>query len=212
MNITKLTFLLAHCKDTLFPTADSYDLKMAKIDRFNINPPSLSNKLALEDANFQRLDTQVASIAGFTGLDNLYSITSKSLWANIYAYIMEHLSNFLKMGEFSFTFSIRHCHCFFVIPLSPTDHFLVFPSFYSTLLPSRFRNHPVVLKFLDSVGKFLEQVKQRSKTEVLIIYKAIKKMEVEDLSILKDIPSLIRTNPLKIILWLIDFNLEPIRY
>jgi len=192
---------------------DAAEIKMARLDAAYDQanpPPSQENILELQNAAFQRLETQAETLASFIGVDNLHSISSGRLWRSIYDFVLRHLSKFLEDNTFSFSFSIRYSYCLYVIPLPVTDYVLIFPSFYARLLPARVKSHPVAARFLASLDRFLAEVKKRSQAEVLMMYKAVRRARVEELEILKEIPELIRSDPLKIINWLVDFKLEPI--
>ncbi|ELA41945.1 uncharacterized protein VICG_00962 [Vittaforma corneae ATCC 50505] len=214
INITYITFI--ECKDALENfSPDKYDLKMSKLDSVYANQQTpendIDNSVALENEKMKRFETQVETLKGFMDIDNLYPVTSRKLWEAIYKFIIEHLKELVKDGRLGFTFYIRYNFCLYIIPLLPTEYVLVFPSFYHVIIPEKVKKYPLVLKFLTGLENFLKLVKKKSKVEVLPAFMVSKTFTSEkDIEIIKQIPDLIRTDPFKIIKWLIDFKIEPI--
>lgn len=203
-------------KDGLsFFKPDKYDKRMAMVDNAynkageNINDPN--NAAALEDELDEKLELQTRTLKKHLGLNNAHSIRSIKLWEEIYKYIIDHLKELLKDNKFGFTFYIRYNYCLFVIPLLPSDYILVFPAFYEKLIPPKIKKYPLVKNCLKAFRDFFHIVHKRSKKEVLpafFVYRTIS--GPKDLEIIKEIPRLIRKDPLKLLKWVFDFHIEPL--
>ena len=193
---------------------DKFDLKMAKNDLkifnfFDEKDQKLNSKIKkTEDAIF-KIEDQVETLKRFLNSKNIYPLTSTKLWEIIYDFIKGHLEDFLKNNELSFSIYIRYSFCSFIIPLLPSEYFLIFPSFYKILIPKKFRKNEHILKFIKIFDKFLLRVKARSSREFLPLFNFRKATSIqEDLEFIKEIPKIIISDPVKIIKWLLDFRLN----
>lgn len=190
---------------------DKYDMKLSKLDdeylKHNMNDMKTVEDTIFE--NNQRLENQVSTLKNFLEIDELYSLTSSYLWDKIYNYIIEHLNEFLENNQLSFKMYIRYNFCLYVIPLLPTDHFLVFPSFYKYIIPYKYRSTKLVLSITNRIDKFLGEIKKRKTKEILTVFYIKRSGTVkDDLEMIKMMPVLIKNDPMKILRWIVDFKAE----
>lgn len=199
-------------KDTLSKeVTDKYDIKLSNIDdeylQHNKNGIKTVEDVVFE--NNQRIENQVSTLKNFLEIDEIYPLTSSHLWEKIYNYIIEHLHEFLENNQLSFKMYIRYNFCLYVIPLLPTEYFLVFPSFYKYIIPYKYRSTKLVLGIIDRIDKFLEEIKKRETKEILTVFYIKRSGSVkDDLEMIKLMPVLIRNDPIRILRWIVDFKAE----
>ncbi|KAM0680437.1 hypothetical protein GINT2_001497 [Glugoides intestinalis] len=183
---------------------------MNKNDEIILNLiPEIDDEALQQEESFQNLEKQAEELGSLMQSDNMYSLTNSSLWEMIYKYIMENIDEFLKGQKLSIKMHIRYNFCLFVIPLLPTEYFLVFPSFYKKLLPQKMLNQPTIVEFIKAVDGFLDEVKSRKYTEILTVFIISRTVNLKDeLEIIKEIPRYIKEDPIKVIRWLMKFNVE----
>lgn len=155
------------------------------------------------------LEKQFKEISEHLNVDNLASLTNRDLWNDIYKSIMDQIHDFLKGKELSISFPIRYSMCFFIIPIISADKFLIFPAFYKFLIPSRIKSHESISKFLNSFDKLLNFIKKQSENDLLVnIYLKRNNTLKEEIEIIKMMPDLIVSDPVKIVRWISDFRAE----
>lgn len=204
--------LLSFCKDSLYKEMpDRYDLKLSKIDQNYLNSTKENTKTT-EDTIFennQRLDNQVSTLKNYLEIDEVYSLTSTKLWEKIYNYIVEHLNEFLENNQLSFKMHIRYNFCFYVIPLLPTEYFVVFPSFYKYFIPYKYRNEKAILNFTNGIDGFLKEIKNRRYKEILTVFYVKRSGTAKDeIEMIKKIPEMIKNEPMALIRWIMGFKVE----
>lgn len=195
----------------------SNDMKIAKLieqkeDQENLGGPngegSPQRKSLGAEENKDKLEDQVKALSKFMDTNNMYPLNSRKLWEMIYDFIIKHLDDFLKNNQIQFKIYMRYSFCAYIVPLLPTQYFLIFPSFYKILIPPKFKKNEFVASFLKIMDSFLEKVKKRSSNEMLPAFDFVRKgSSKDDLKMILEIPELVTTEPLKIVRWLIDFHL-----
>lgn len=192
---------------------DSYDMKLAHQD--SLTARTLDNDTAplpasIEAANkIDRLERQTEALRKLLGEDNLLPITSHQLWEMIFQYIMDHIEQFLKDNTLDIQIPMRYNFCMFVMPILFTDYFLVFPAFYKFLIPSKIKNILVVKNFLANLDQFLNFIKKKSEKELLITVHIKRTGSVkDDLEMIRQIPTFIVSDPIKVIRWMQDFSFK----
>lgn len=198
-----------------FEKPDKYDIRMAENDRLvrkafderDAENETQGNLDAIK--NNEKLDNQAETLKKHYGYTNMYPVTNKDLWRIIYEFIKKNLKDFLENNRLYFKIHIRYALCTFIIPLLPTEYFLIFPSFYASLIPPKFKQNEFVGKFLNTMETFLKRVRLRSKKELLPTFIfARKNSSMQDVEFILEIPDLIRNDPVKILRWLFEFELE----
>lgn len=217
--ITVTTFFLlfyipVRCIDALARyKPDKYEQKMSRIDSLYGDPVKKKiteeNEKALDKVVIHRLELQVKTLKSYMSIKDVYPISNSEIWERIHKYVMDNLKDLLKDLELRIPFHMRYNFCLYVIPLLPLHYVLIFPGFYKLLIPSAVRKNETAASFIAKVDKFLGEVKQRSKNEVLPSFTIKKTLtSPEDLAFMKQIPVLIKKDPLKIIEWLLSFRIE----
>jgi hypothetical protein len=209
-----LILVLCKVDQLAFDQPDKFDFKLAKNDLQIINfldqkDEKLNSKIIKTEENLLKLDNQVDTLRKYFESKNIHSLLSSNLWEKIYKFILENLDKYLKDSNLFFSISMRYSLCTYIIPLLPTEYFLIFPSFYKILIPKKVKKNEIVKKFIKSLDKFLLRVKYRSKRELLPNFRFIKKTSLkEDLEMIREIPKIINSEPLRLIKWVVEFEIE----
>ena len=196
-----------------FAAPDKYDIRLNENDKkladIMYNKDQLDNDVSVEiQKKEDRLDSQVSSIKKQLDSENVYSMTSKNIWRMIYNHIKEHLEQFLKGRDLVIKMYMRYSFCTYIIPLLPTQYVLLFPGFWEIFIPKKLKQNVYISKFIKTLKKFLNEVKKRSKNELLPAFTFSKSISGEqDIEFFLEVPVLIKTDPAKIIRWLLDFKL-----
>lgn len=201
--------------DTLaFEKPDKFDLKLGKNDMEIANildqkkDVPLPKSLKVEKNN-SKLDKQKNEMRKKFKTDNMFSVRDRKLWEIIYNFIKLHIEDFLNGTKLSFKIHMRYSFCTYILPLLPTEYFLLFPSFYKVFIPTKIKKSEFGKTFLGAIDKFLEKVKERSDKELLPTFTFARAgSSLEDIEFILTIPDLISTDPIKILRWLYDFELE----
>ena len=192
---------------------DKYDLKLGKNDMDITNyldqkKDVQARSLEVEENN-AKLDNQADTLNQYLGTNKMLPWTSRNLWKIIYDFIMKHIEDFLKDTKLSFKIHIRYAMCTFIVPLLPTEYFLIFPSFYERLIPMKFKRNEFVMMFLQAANSFLMKVRKRSAKELLPTFIFARKgSSLDDIKFMLTIPELITTDPMKLLRWVFEFELE----
>lgn len=195
---------------------DRFDKFMAKRDdeidglEKNVSNDNLVNPNHIEGMKKQeKLERQADAIRKMLKTKNAYPLTSKKLWDRLYQYIIDHIAEFLKNAQFSISFPIRYSFCVYVIPLIHINKTLIVPSVYKFLIPKDMAKLDIVKTFTKSFDEFMNVIKKRTKTEVLVTVRLKRQVTAsEDLEIIKRMPYLVKNDPLELIRWLFDFKAE----
>lgn len=196
------------------PRPDRYDIKMADNDRelaraFEDIEKSKEDSNVKAVKNKEKLNSQKEKLKKHLNTDQMYSLTDGDFWQMIYDFIKKNIADFLKDQTLFFTIYMRYSFCAYIIPLLPTQYFLIFPSFWKIFVPNKVLENESVKVFVKSLENFLKQVKERSDKEMLPVFVFTKSVTSEaDLDFLLEIPDLLTKDPVKIIRWLSDFKLE----
>ena len=212
-----LILLISYCiaKDDLFNIVpDKYDIKLNANDKALAE--KMDSKVELKDEksleiqkNKDKLNSQVDSIKKELGTNKVFPISSIDLWKFIYDFIKNNLDDFIKGKSLSIKMYMRYTFCVYIIPLLPTEYVLLFPSFWEIFIPNKFKKNIYISNFIETLKKFLKEVKERSDRELLPAFIFSKSITgEEDLEFFLEIPELISTDPGKIIRWLLDFKQE----
>lgn len=206
--------------DGMFHTNDDpFERKMSVMDII-LNPsPARPPARKLADlqierdlkrhALFQKLERQVKLLRSRMHYEDIHSIRSRFLWQKIYEYIMNNLEKHLKGLEFSVSVTMTYSFCFFIVPLRPTNYFMVIPNFLRLLFPRKVRRIPIVEQFLSLFESFMKRIKTRIDEDfiaTIVISKTL--TSSEDLKVIKDIPNMLEQDPLMLVKWLMGFNLR----
>lgn len=161
----------------------------------------------------EKLEKQAQALRKILKAKNIHPITSHNLWEQIYKYIEKHIVEYLENSHFSFSFPIRYGFCSFIIPLTPIEKTLIFPAFYKFLIPKKLTKIKLVEDFVKSFDNFLNMIKKKSQTELLITVTLKRETNgLKDLEMIKKIPDLVKSDPLKIIAWAFDFKADTLRF
>lgn len=194
---------------------DNYDLKLAHQDSLAAHTLGMLDRDLTQPTSIEitskidKLEKQTDDLKKLLGEENLLPITSHELWEMIFKYIMDNIEQFLKDNTVEIKIPMRYNFCVFVMPIVFTNYFLVFPAFYKFLIPSKVKSMPLVKDFLTRFDKFLNFIKDRSQKELLITVHIKRTKSVkEDFEMIRQIPTFIVSDPIKIIRWMKDFNVE----
>lgn len=192
---------------------DSYDMRLARQDGIAariLDKDTAPQPASVDVSNkIDKLEKQADALRKLLGEDNILPITSHKLWEMIFQYIMDHIEQFLKDNTIDIQIPMRYNFCVFVMPIVFTNYFLVFPAFYNFLIPPKVKSILMVKDFLTKFDRFLNFIKKKSKTELLITVHIKRTGSVkDDLEMIKQIPDFIVSDPIKIIRWMLDFSVE----
>jgi len=198
---------------------DKFERRMSALDVI-LNPspsPSPARKLAdlqlkrdlKKHALFQKLERQVKLLRSRMNYSDIHSIRSRRLWQEIHDFIMANLEKYLKGLEFRISVTMTYSFCFFVIPLRPTNYFMLIPNFFRLLFPRKIRKIPLVSEFLDKFDSFLKRIKGRIDEDFIGTFVITKTLtSSEDLKVIKEIPNMLEQDPLMLVKWLMSFNVR----
>lgn len=181
----------------------------------NRNDRSIENKLYdgdklfdKDDPNYKmdQLEDQADELKKILDNQKIYPITSNSFWEKLHDHIIENKEKYFFGTQFKFEFSVRYNFCLLVVPLVEIQNMIVFPAKYKFLIPREILKLDYVSSYLKGVDNVLSKIQKKSKQQLLINLTLRRSLNIDDLNILKKLPSDIFKNPEKIIKWLSEFS------
>lgn len=160
-------------------------------------------------ARTRRLEEQRDRLAKHLQTDSISALTDKDMWRRMHKYISANMPAHLDNGYFSISLVVQHIPCVFVFACIPAEVVVPLPSAYRFLIPRKAYGVPALKELLVGVGRFLAFVKKKSKkTFMITFYVGRTDNFAEDLDFLLEIPSLIKNDPIKILRWLLKFEVK----
>lgn len=157
----------------------------------------------------QKLKEQRDKLAKYLQTDDVYSLTSLDLWKKIREYIILNWPKLFNDGYLSIPLDIRYNFCVFIVMMIPAEVIFPIPAFYTYLIPKSAHKVPILKDALKELERFFAFVKKRSKKQFLIsFYVGRGGSPKEDLDFLLEIPKLITTDPIKILRWLLRYEIK----
>lgn len=183
------------------------DLKIyKKLNEKNIDKRGEAVKAMERDATLQ---AQRDKIAKLLKTEDVYKVTSSEFWRKIYNYIVENLEKLMENGYFSIPFLMRYSFCAHIVVFIPQEAAFVFPGFYKIFIPKQAYKIKILKDALEELDRFLEFIKKKSKNELLItVFFGRSGNPKEDLAFILEIPNYIRTDPIKILRWILKFEFK----
>lgn len=156
-----------------------------------------------------RLEEQRDKLAKHLGTDDVDAITNEAMWVRLRSWILENMEKLLAQGYFGLPLQIRYNWCMFIVIQIPAQVIFPIPAAYKYLVPKKAEKVPIVKDALRRLDEFFTFVKKRSATDFLITFTIGRAGTArEDFDFILEIPKLIRSDPIKIIQWILKFQIK----
>ncbi|KAI5168304.1 hypothetical protein PAEPH01_0017 [Pancytospora epiphaga] len=204
-------------KSTVFREKPDYgDIRMAQNDMLLSGKNSVENTAdsiispSMESITKNaRLKEQRDKLAKYLGTEDIYSLTSHTLWEKIRKFILDHWKELCPDGYLSIPLTIRYGFCVYIVMMIPAEVAFPFPSLYRYLLPKKTTKIQILNDFFLELDNFLSFAKEKSREQFLISFYVGKEISLrDDIDFLLKIPDLITTDPVKILRWLLQFEVR----
>lgn len=198
---------------------DGADRKMRVNDRKQLLEEEQLNA-SVKSGFYEALDVEREykgaqdKVANYLGKDAIVSSpTSSDMWKRLHDYIKSHLDELLVDGFLGIQFQMRYSFCMYIVMFIPAEVVFPIPGFYKRMIPAKSKKIEIIRKTLEDVDKFFSFIKEESKTSFIINVTFGVKIDLKnDLQFILEIPKLIKTDPGKIIRWLLRFQIKAAGY